>query len=447
MRKEEKGITLIALIITIIVLLILAGISMATLTGENGILKKADKARETTNEAGAKEKVQIAVMGSFGTERKIDIDTLNQQLNKVEGIDKENSNLPIENLPASVIVDHYNVKIEENGVVTIEGEKRETLPSTADTKPFLPEGAEKIEDTDLDTGLVIKDKNENEWVWVEVPKSIYTNTAYNAGSAPTSSEDYGKIESVMQSYASAYRKSGYSDTFYSVGQHGFESATEYNNHKNAMLKSVYEKGGFYVGRYETGTATPRFSALDTLETPVIQRDAYPYTFITCSQSQSKAKEISTGGKQASLLFGIQWDLILKYIEVKGAKTPSELKTNSSSWGNYSNITFEITRGQYSTAPSTSGSWKLVSEIERYVKPASAVLLTTGATEKNSVLEIYDLAGNLYEWTLEKTPDTQKPCTFRGGFYFYTGSGSPASSRYNYAISHNGDGVGFRVTLW
>ena len=59
--RREKGITLIALVITIIVLLILAGVSIATLTGNNGILKQANQAKENNNSAAAKEKVQVSL--------------------------------------------------------------------------------------------------------------------------------------------------------------------------------------------------------------------------------------------------------------------------------------------------------------------------------------------------------------------------------------------------
>ncbi|MCI8760890.1 MAG: hypothetical protein HFJ34_07275, partial [Clostridia bacterium] len=58
--KRSKGITLIALVITIIVLLILAGISIATLTGENGILNKADTAKQKTEQGAAEEQVKLA---------------------------------------------------------------------------------------------------------------------------------------------------------------------------------------------------------------------------------------------------------------------------------------------------------------------------------------------------------------------------------------------------
>ena len=63
-KKQEKGITLIALVITIIVLLILAGVTIATLTGDNGILTQAGKAKDKTAEADAIERVQVEVAGS-----------------------------------------------------------------------------------------------------------------------------------------------------------------------------------------------------------------------------------------------------------------------------------------------------------------------------------------------------------------------------------------------
>ena len=64
LQEKNRGITLIALVITIIVLLILAGVSIAMLTGENGILAQATNAREKTTKAEEEEKVQMSVMGS-----------------------------------------------------------------------------------------------------------------------------------------------------------------------------------------------------------------------------------------------------------------------------------------------------------------------------------------------------------------------------------------------
>ena len=248
--KEEntnEGITLIALVITIIILLILAGVAIATLTGENGVLTKARTAKNKTTEEEAREKVQIAVIGSYGANGTIGINELKENLKKTEGVTGADS---ITKLPAKVTADGYEVTIDENGKVTVEGEKP-ILPNTENTKPFLPEGSEIISNS-LETGIIIKDKNNNEWVWIEVPKTIYNST--------TTSTDYTAIETAMQSYATDYRQSDYTDTFFSTEQHGFANETEYNNHKNNMLRSVFENGGFYIGRYETGTQTPRFSA-------------------------------------------------------------------------------------------------------------------------------------------------------------------------------------------
>ena len=61
-KNKEKGITLIALVVTIIVLLILAGVSIAMLTGPNGLLTQADEARTETDMAGAREKIQLEVL-------------------------------------------------------------------------------------------------------------------------------------------------------------------------------------------------------------------------------------------------------------------------------------------------------------------------------------------------------------------------------------------------
>ena len=65
MLKNQKGITLIALVITIIVLLILAGVSIAMLTGKNGILTQANNAKTETSKAEVKEKINMVLNGEY----------------------------------------------------------------------------------------------------------------------------------------------------------------------------------------------------------------------------------------------------------------------------------------------------------------------------------------------------------------------------------------------
>ena len=178
-----------------------------------------------------------------------------------------------------------------------------------------------------------------------------------------------------------------------------------------MLKSVYENGGFYIGRYEVGIRedinryyeTDYYTEHPIEETPVIQQDKYVYNWVRCSQAQELSESLAVGGKTSSLMFGIQWDLVLAYLEANGV-SENDLKVNSGSWGNYSNEAFDITRGKYST--DYGANYTTVNGT--YPKPASSVLLTTGAIERNSKMNIYDLAGNVWEWTLEKSTNPDDP---------------------------------------
>ena len=119
--KESKGITLIALVITIIVLLILAGVTIATLTGDNGILNQAGKAKDKTTEAESIERVQVEVAGSYGLDGTIDKDQLNKNLGNIAGLKIGESNFGGENivkeLPATVTLNGYNIGIDANGGV------------------------------------------------------------------------------------------------------------------------------------------------------------------------------------------------------------------------------------------------------------------------------------------------------------------------------------------
>ena len=111
--KERNGITLIALVITIIVLLILAGVVIATLTGDNGILGKAKTAKTTNDEEKAKEQIKIAIMGSYGKDGELNYDDLTKNLEQI-GI----KDLPNEaSYPLEVTLEGVIAEIDENGEV------------------------------------------------------------------------------------------------------------------------------------------------------------------------------------------------------------------------------------------------------------------------------------------------------------------------------------------
>lgn len=119
MKSNSKGITLIALVITIIVLLILAGITIATLTGDNGIIGKAINAKNETNKANVKEQLGLAVTNSF-SKGKLDKDILLENIGNIEGAEISSAEFPIK-----VNLNSIEAQIDEDGNVTIMGESHE----------------------------------------------------------------------------------------------------------------------------------------------------------------------------------------------------------------------------------------------------------------------------------------------------------------------------------
>ncbi len=320
-----------------------------------------------------------------------------------------------------------------------------TSVSSNETRPYLPTGFTQVKGTTLKNGLTIQDSTGNQYVWVEVPKAerVYKTAGLNI--TDFTDEEYTKIEDDLHTYTDDYRQSGWEDEYYSDETTGLTS-DQYTNLKKTMLKSVYQNGGFYIGKYETGIeSAPKTSGSSTapIETPVIKQNVYPYVFVTCSQAQTLASNMESGNHTSSLMFGVQWDLVLKYLETKGA-SQAELKKNSTSWGNYKNNAWNITNENLKYAPNAS-NW--TSATEKTKDSSSSILLSTGASDDFSKQGIYDLAGNVYEWTLEYTSSSKLPCAKRGGNYYDDGASRPAAYRDDYRTTIHTNNVGFRLSLY
>ena len=412
--RRNKGITLIALVVTIIVLLILAGISIAMLTGQNGILNRAAEAKEKT------------------------------------GVAQEDENEKLQ------------------GYEDIMAQYTGSLPSREETKPYFPNSTFSYKEGDLSTGLVIKDSNDNEYVWVEVPTTIYDNTTYNNNGAnkPKNADEWEKIRDCLKAYTVDYSDSSYKDT----NTDGTTYSVDYQN----MLKSVYTNGGFWIGRYEAGLEegkNPRTSyvAISASDKAVIKPNMYPYNYVKRDEAQTLAQKMDYGDCKGSLIFGIQWDLALKYIEEKTVETVEEankdkvrtdikrkLTSKSTTIGNYRNSAFILNRGKFAQYNALSKWYNFNSEEKPTLVTGSnkkeqslyenGILLTTGATEATNLQNIYDIAGNVWEWTLEFY-STSLPCVIRGGSCYDSGSSYPAKNRISDNIGSYYDGIGFRVGLW
>ena len=325
-----------------------------------------------------------------------------------------------------------------------------TSVSSNETRPYLPTGFTQVKGTTLKNGLTIQDSTGNQYVWVEVPKAERVYKTAGLEIKDFTDEEYTKIEDDLHTYTDVYRDgTSYKDEYYSgVGL----TSDEYTNLKKTMLKSVYQNGGFYIGKYETGIEnkpkTSGSSSTEPTEIPVIKQNAYPYNSVTCSQAQTLASKMESGNYTSSLMFGVQWDLVLQYLETKGT-SQSDLKTNSTNWGNYEDNLWNITNAnsKYAIYDDKLENFDWTSGAYGIKDSYTSVLLSTGASDDFSKQGIYDLAGNVWEWTLEYASDSRYPCAIRGGYYNLSGNLYPAAYRSNHSTTNFLNTFGFRVVLY
>ena len=393
----------------------------------------------------------------------------------------------------------YNEVIADNDGVKVH---IETLSNGIEVVVPIPSGFTKSTEpgeTSVATGLVVKNSSNNEYVWIPVFEYDSTKCTWGAdytnvrSATEGSSEYYTAIETALKNYTATYKNSSYTDVWYgnsSYGKYGYYDGTQFVYYTNGnmtqaeyaalyhgMLKSVYENGGFYIGRYEMGIAvvdnandastntrvnlteyTPSNSTSSTTNTastsavsisgmtaPLSKQNAIAYTRITQSQAEMLAEMLNYTGVTSSLMFGVQWDAVCVYLEHFGKIDSSATASGGTSfdssyltsnnysklWGNYKNATFVMNRGFFSTTYSntTAVTWNQYTSTAK--DTSTAWLCTTGASDQNRACNIYDFAGNLYEWTLERSSNADNPCVLRGN-YFYNSS-SASNRNYIYTI--------------
>ena len=147
--KPNKGITLIVLVITIIVLLILAGVTIAALSGPNGILSNANKAKEQTAESGAREKIQVAIMGSYDSRGNFDSDKLKEELTSQGGtiVAEDDNTITVE-------MDGYEAVIDKETGEILSFEKSGGVTPKLEYKLYQTDGSEVEEDQTYDEMIV-----------------------------------------------------------------------------------------------------------------------------------------------------------------------------------------------------------------------------------------------------------------------------------------------------
>lgn len=387
--KEKSGITLIALVVTIVVLLILAGITINLVFSESGIIKKAQEAAEKTNQAIVNEQ---------------------KELNKVDEY--------IENIawnPPKTVKE----AIERDEIFR----KTATIKDDEDKKVTVPIGFKVKEDGEKVTdGVVIEDKNGNQFVWIPVdnPRWMYgidkdgkkigkhysfaTLTEVDGNLTCETVEEpvqngWEEVNGVINLKPGLYGYSysepeiitkgisinddgtlgEYKENIYDADSKNLEilglaSKEEFlskmNQEFDEMIESVEKYHGFYIGRYETSNLkTGEVTNAKVLKGETTIRGADWYIMYQSSKNIIEDNNyIMTG-----MIWDCQYSRILQWLVESGKKEYKDY-SNSTTWGNYNDSVGEASTG-------------------------SGIYQPTGSNEAWKVNNIYDLAGNVYEWTM------------------------------------------------
>ena len=516
MLDNKKGITLIALVVTVVVLIILAGVSINAVLGDNGIIKKANQAASVTKEAEVKEAINRTILEFYLTndyetledflKAKAEDGTIDSVTKNADGtltVKKGEYSVTVENKTnssggsssggstggetqtpeitigeakvvanidgtGSAITDANSVylgntlyitfvhsitggtttvdktipyAVTKNGTYTFtvtgtvngksytknvsvtvnqfkdvyEYMQTNTKVTYSDGNVWVPEGFKVADDSasTVQGGIVIEDKDRNQFVWVPVATlADYKRTAYSRQVATEETDT--ATNSIKINYSS-------SDSSYFTEALPEDEKTSVERYK-----------GFYIGRYEAGgkentEAKTLRSSNDVTKTVTIKANQAPYNKVTRTQAISLAESFATkqGYKaKTKLVSSYAWDTTIAFMQ----KVNSDYGSSSEE-GNYYDTTFSYTD---------------ITGASQTKENESKVLVPTGQT--TPVCNIYDMGGNVLEWTTESYSSTNVPCAVRGGVYDNLFAYSPAGSR-NVISDNANDGIGFRLTLF
>ena len=399
--------------------MILAGVTISLLLDENGIIKKSKDARRE--------------YGTSKTNEQEQMDNANDWIEEATG------KVTLAKVPVGT-------KASKNG--TINGEEGNSNNPTI-PKNYIPidtatstwgDGSTAPSKDSVKHGLVIKDEKNNEWVWVPVDsatlatmyeessdektlcgttgetavktklysstitigKDSNTKTITRTEPGTTSSPYYREPDLVVGSNGLSYDAK---DTYYKtiLGKNGTkeELAQLFVEDYKEMIESIQKYGGFYIGRYELSEAGVQKNQ------PTLTNTNWYNLYNACKDTKLQASDkVKTG-----MIWGCQWDVTCNFIANKGEQKSI---TDSRTWGNYND-----SEGDAKVIVTENGT-----ETNKY-----GTKQNTGYSEYWKANNIYDLAGNCFEWTQEAGYTHYR--AVRGGNYSYSGSSNPGSNRYDY----------------
>ena len=393
-KNKQRGITLIALVVTIIILIILAGVSIQMIVGEDGLITMAKNAKENTGLAEIQEEKGM--------------NELTKDMNNY--------------VPMKV------AEARQKGEFFYEDT---LLEDDLGNRLKVPNGFKVASDsaTKVEDGVVIEDSDGNQYVWIPAKtgegiiihttvgnrRMIYTRVVYSKN-IPTE-----EIDEETNS-----KKIIHSDTINHYYTQAMSSDEE---------KSVDANGGYYIGRYEAGdkesTEAKKMRTVTSNQenTITIKKGQAPYNYVTYTNAKKLADNMGTVQEytttETKLPSSYAWDTAISLIQIKNNDYGQV-----SEEGNYKDTTFS-----YIDVAGTE-------QIKEIKEPG--VVVTTGQTI--AVSNIYDLGGNMREYTTEEYSDETLPVTDRGG-YFNCNSFDFAAGYRDYNDGTGADKYGMRVALY
>ena len=474
MKSNSKGITLIALVITIIVLLILAGVTIAMLTGDNGIISKAMQAKIRTEEAKETEETGLKKIENYINGKSAEAGVVIQDLKSIKSDGTEGE------------VIGEKVSDGAGGVVPI--------PSG-----FYYVGGTAKSGTVISDNLADKDKYKGQEV-------VGTNLSGNQFV-------FIPLNGIDLKYEQDHTYDGKHEYAYTSALSGWTDVSDSWSDDSGESTSVKNYGGFFIGRYEAGypdeikegtIVKTKDSA--TGKVPVSKARVVSWNLVsqTVAKTASESMYNTDDSKvKSKLVDSYAWDTTCKWLKNSEViKEDNSGKINSTNYGNYDNSTFAIPKGTLYTKhiyltkqkDGVSSSWYFwrggqekysygivndengmkvgvkKGEIvpENATKPEGAedaasnyytadgrIEIATGSSDDTRTNNIYDLAGNMWEWTTEtkirKNNGNNINYTFavlRGGSFHNNGSGNPVVYRLGYGtVEGLNVNIGFRTVLY